>query len=54
MLPDAAALATALRADPRSSGRTVSLSPFEAGHDWAAWRTNLIGSLAALLPRSQD
>jgi enterochelin esterase family protein len=53
MLPDAAALATALRADPRSSGRTVSLSPFEAGHDWAAWRTNLIGSLAALLPRSQ-
>ncbi|UJP10906.1 DUF3327 domain-containing protein [Microbacterium sp. KUDC0406] len=50
MLADAAALAAHLQADRRIGDRSVLLSPFEAGHDWAAWRANLVGSLAALLP----
>lgn len=50
MLADAAALAVRLQADRRIGDRSVRLSPFEAGHDSAAWRANLIGSLAALLP----
>ncbi|MFT4259061.1 alpha/beta hydrolase [Microbacterium sp.] len=49
MLADAAALAVSLRADARTAGRRVALSPFEAGHDWAVWRANLVGSLIALL-----
>ncbi|MGW8483623.1 alpha/beta hydrolase [Microbacterium sp. NPDC055903] len=47
MLADAAALATALRADVRSDRRQVALSPYEAGHDWAVWRTNLLRALTA-------
>ncbi|GAB3599005.1 alpha/beta hydrolase [Microbacterium tumbae] len=47
MLSDATALAAALRADPRASERAVTLSAFEAGHDWAVWRTNLMRSLVA-------
>lgn len=46
MLSDARALATALSADGRASGRTVACQGFEAGHDWAVWRANLIGALA--------
>lgn len=49
MLGDAAALSAALSADARTAGRRVTLSPFDAGHDWAVWRANLIGSLIALL-----
>ncbi len=47
MLADAAALATTLRADPRSTGRPIVLTPLEAGHDWAVWRTNLLRALIA-------
>lgn len=49
MLADAADLTTRLRSDARSTGRDVMLSPFEAGHDWAAWRVNLLASLRRVL-----
>ncbi|MFT4157838.1 MAG: DUF3327 domain-containing protein [Microbacterium sp.] len=49
MLADAAALSVALRSDERTASRSIVLSPFEAGHDWAVWRANLVGSLARML-----
>lgn len=49
MLADARALARTLRADARIDRRTVRCEGFEAGHDWAAWRANLVGALAGVL-----
>lgn len=46
MLPHARRLESALRTDDRLAARTVRTTAFEAGHDWAAWRANLINTLA--------
>ncbi|MFT3876677.1 MAG: DUF3327 domain-containing protein [Propioniciclava sp.] len=46
MLPTAQALEASLRADQRLGHRTVRTTGFEAGHDWAVWRANLINTLA--------
>ena len=49
MLADARALARTLRADARIGRRTVRCEGFEAGHDWAVWRANLVSALAEVL-----
>lgn len=51
MLTDAEQLASRIHDDPRLNGRRVDMRAFEAGHDWAAWRANLLSSLGELLPR---
>ncbi|MFT4213689.1 MAG: alpha/beta hydrolase-fold protein [Microbacterium sp.] len=45
MLRDVADAAAALRPDPRRGARSVDVRTFEAGHDWAAWRVNLLNAL---------
>ncbi len=52
MLADARALAKALRADGRLADRSVRCTAFEAGHDWAVWRANLLSALSEVLPRA--
>ena len=46
ILAEARGLTETLRTDARIGRRSVRCSAFEAGHDWAAWRTNLVGALA--------
>lgn len=46
MLADARDLEADLRDDPRLGDRVVRSVGFEAGHDWAAWRANLLPALA--------
>lgn len=47
---DMLADATAFSARLRTAGRPVRLEAFEAGHDWAAWRVNLLRALARRYP----
>lgn len=53
MLADARTLHETLRADPRLAGRRVECAGFEAGHDWAAWRANLMAALVRGLAGDQ-
>ncbi|MFT3889364.1 MAG: DUF3327 domain-containing protein [Arachnia sp.] len=54
MLEDARALAATLGADPRTAGRHVRCTGYEAGHDWAVWRANLFSALALHLRDQRD
>lgn len=51
MLADARALAARLEVDPGPGGRTVRCTAFEAGHDWAVWRANLVAALVDVVRR---
>jgi enterochelin esterase family protein len=42
-------LESALRADPRLAGRSVRRSEFTGGHDWTAWRAELVAAIAQVL-----
>jgi enterochelin esterase family protein len=50
MLSDARALGRSLH-EREADRRSVRVEGFEAGHDWASWRANIVGALADLLPR---
>lgn len=43
-----------LTTDPRLRDRFVVATGFEAGHDWAAWRVNLVNSLRDLLESFEE
>lgn len=43
-----------LTTDPRLRDRFVVANGFEAGHDWAAWRVNLVNSLRDLLESFEE
>lgn len=49
MLLNVRTLKDDLNIDPRLGDRSVVATGFEAGHDWAAWRVNLVNSLRDLL-----
>ena len=53
MLHDVEALVASVDGDPRGAHRSVHVSRFCAGHDWAAWHVNLVNSLQCLLARLQ-
>ncbi|MDR2293768.1 MAG: DUF3327 domain-containing protein [Microbacterium sp.] len=48
MLVSADALRAVLTGDSRAIGRSVTFEAFDAGHDWAAWRSNLLNGLRSM------
>lgn len=49
MIDTTRSLERALNADHRLGGRTVRRSEFTGGHDWAAWRAELVTAVARIL-----